>query len=231
MRKMWVFIPFMFAMLSVNVYAQMLPSLSQLPDGKQAGGVGYTNYGSHWVRFDFEYGFTDRTKSASITELAFSVLPDGTLDGLNIDSYHHIVHTEPLGTADLDYFLLGFVGFHGKVARGATTASGAPIYNVDRPQPSFSRTSNRTLDRVSIGGGGGFLSHALGTFKPFVGLTYTRFFPFSDNGVGYGLWSIIPGFEFDISSHIGIVGQISLDHAPGVELYKTVGFFIGLRFH
>ena len=48
MKKMWILILFVFAMLSVNVYAQ-LPSLSELPDGKRAGGVGYANYyGSHY---------------------------------------------------------------------------------------------------------------------------------------------------------------------------------------
>ena len=227
MRKMWVFMLFMFAMLSVNVYAQMLPSLSELPDGKRAGGVGYTYYGNHWGRIDFEYSFTDKTKSAFITEFGIYVLPNGTLDRLNIDSYYYMVHTEPLGTADLDYFLLGSIGFHGKVTRVTRTVSGAPISNVGTAQPVF----NRTFDQVSISGGGGLLSHALGAFKPFVGLTYRRFLPFSDDAVGYGFLSIIPGFEFDISSHIGTAGQISLDYEPGVGFYKTVVFFIGLRFH
>ena len=223
MRKIWIFILFLFAMLSVNAYAQ-LPSLSELPDGKRAGGIGYTNYGSHWARIDFEYSFTDKTKSASITELGVYARPNGTLDRLNIDSFYHIVHAEPLGTTDLDYFLLGFVGFHGKVARGV---SESPISNVGTPQPSF----NRTFDSVSVGGGGGLLIKALGALKPFVGLTYRRYFPFSDNAVGYSFFSIIPGFEFDMSSHIGTVGQISLDYEPGYGFYKTVVFFIGLRFH
>ncbi len=217
MKKVGILIFCLFVILSVDVAAQ-LTSLSQLPTQKRAITLGYANHaGTHYARFDVENSFTDRTKSAVITELGFFSSADDLRIGIN--SYYQVVHLEPLSTT-LDYFFVGSLGFRGEVV------SAAPIGNA-----SGRATFDQTLKRVSVGGGGGILLKTMGSFKPFVGVTYNRYFAVSEDSISKGLFSILPGFDFDISSRIGAVGQVVLDYEPGFGFYDGGIFFIGLRFH
>lgn len=218
MKKIWIFILFMLVIFSVNADAQ-LTSLSQLPTGKRAISLGYTNFiGDHWGRFDVEHSFTDRTKAAFITELGIYSASDHVRMG--IGSYYQVVHVEPSWTTSLDYFLVGFVGFHGEIVSGPIADS------------SGRATFDEYLHYFSVSGGGGLLLKTMGRFKPFVGLTYNRYFAVSEDYVTNGFFSILPGFDFRISPHIGVIGQVSLDYEPGFGFYDGVSvFFIGLRFH
>ena len=217
MKKLWILTLCLFAILSVDAAAQ-LTSLSQLPDQKQAITMGYAYYaGANYARFDVEYSFTDRTKLALINDLGFFTSADNFR--LRFNSYYQVVHLEPLSTA-LDYFFVGALGLGGEFVSGH-------IGNASRRA-----TFDDTFDFISVGGGGGFLLKTMGSFKPFAGVTYNRYFTVSEDAISFGgLFSILLGFDFDISSRIGAVGQVVLDYEPGFGFYDGGIFFIGLRLH
>lgn len=226
-KKIFVSITFLLAILPATVYAQA--SIYKLPKNRRAYGIGYEAIkGAHNIWVSVERGLTDELKGNTHTGVILFEEDDSAF--LFLQRFH-LMYTGSLGSTDFDYYIIGAIGgtylYRAEVEERfvihETTISGKQYYWGDY---KYVGTLSRGLQSLDLIGGGGLIA-PYGKIKPFVSYAFTHLWLTDTSNVNSHVFSA--GAEFDISKKISLIGRANWPFSS--RGFRNPTLEISINFH
>ncbi len=223
-KKIFVSITFMLAILPATVYAQesMFTSMYELPSGSQAIGIGYETIDNfHNIAVSVERGLAERLKGSVVTVVRFS--EDDFLTFL-LSELFTLMYTDSLGSTDFAYYIIGAIG--GTYLYVGETEARVSRYYYGTPKYEYVTTFSSGVHSLDVIGGGGLIA-PLGQIKPFVGYAFRYRRTLNVGSTNSQTFS--GGVEYDISKKISLIGRANWPFSS--RGFRNPTLEISINFH